>query len=70
MLQLRRRANLRQESLGADDRGEFSAQHLERDSSFVADVLREIDGRHPARPHFALDGVPTDKLGTECGGDG
>ena len=70
MLQLRRRPNLGQESLGADDRGEFSAEHLERDLSFVADVLREIHGRHPARAHLALDDVPTDKLGTQRGRDG
>ena len=67
---LRRRPNLGQEPLGADHRGEFSAEHLEGDLSFVADVLREIHGRHPARAHLALDDVPTDKLGAERGRDG
>ena len=46
-----------QEPLGADDRGELGAQHLERDLAVVAQVVREVDGGHAARPELALDAV-------------
>ena len=55
MLQLRRRLDLGQESLGADGHRELRPQHLDGDGTVVPDVARQIDRRHAAGPDLPLD---------------
>ena len=45
------------EALGAERRGELGVQHLERDRPVVPQVVREVDGRHPAPAQLALERV-------------
>ena len=54
MLEVRRRPNLGEESLGAERGGQLGVQHLERDLARVLHVASEIDGRHAARAELAL----------------
>ena len=49
--------DLAEEPLGADDRGELRAQHLDRDLAVVLEVVREIDGGHAAGAELALDAI-------------
>ena len=49
--------DLAQEALGADHGRELRPEHLERDGPVVAQVVRAVHGRHPARPDGALDRV-------------
>ncbi len=51
--------------LCADDSCELGSQNFYCDSSIVLDVLREVDGRHPARAELALDAVAI----RECSGE-
>ena len=55
MLQRRGDADLREEPLGADGRGDLVAQHLDRDAAVVPQVAREIHGGHAAARDLALD---------------
>ena len=57
MLQLRRRLDLGEESLGAEGRGELGMQDLDRDVAIVPEVAREIDRRHSADSDLAVDTV-------------
>ena len=57
VLQVRRGADLGQESLGADHRGELGPQHLDRDLAVVAKIVGEVDGRHAAGPELPKDAV-------------
>ena len=59
MLEVRRRLDLGQEPLGADDGSQLRLEHLQRDLPLVLQVVREIDGGHPALTEFALDAVAT-----------
>ncbi len=43
--------------LGADHRGEFRPQHLDRDLAIVLEVVGEIDRGHPALADLALDAI-------------
>ena len=63
MLQRRDRLDLAQEPRGADDRGELGLQDLDGDLAVVLQVLREIDGGHPARAELALDAIT---VGQSC----
>ncbi len=40
--------DLSQETLGAEDRRQLRLQHLERYLALVTQVVREVDGSHPA----------------------
>jgi hypothetical protein len=71
MLQVRRRADLGEETLGADYGRELRSQDFERDFTIVLQVLREIDGRHSARAELALDAVTvSNSRGKAFGVDG
>jgi hypothetical protein len=56
--------------------GEHFIQHrsecvliFQRDTAIVANVLCQVYRRHTAGTNFALDDVPTNELGAECGGN-
>ena len=57
MLEVRRRLDLGQEPLGTDDCCEFGLQHLQRDFTFVLDVVGQVDGGHAALTKLTLDAV-------------
>ena len=57
MLQRRRRLDLGQEAIGANDGGELWAQHLHRDAAIVLEIVRQIHGRHAARAELALESI-------------
>ena len=57
MLQIRGRLDLAQKAVGADDRRELVAQHLDRDVAIVLEIAREIHRRHPAGAELALDAI-------------
>jgi hypothetical protein len=61
ILERRRRLDLRQEALGADDRGKLGAKHLHRDLAIVAQVVGEVDRRHSAGAELALETIPIDE---------
>ncbi len=49
--------DLGEEPLGAEDRGQLGAEHLERDLAVVAEVVGEVDGGHAALAQLALEAV-------------
>jgi hypothetical protein len=57
MLQVGGGLDLLKEPLGADDRGELRAQHLEGDLAIVPLVVGQVDRRHTAGTELALDRV-------------
>src|SRR5215211_5711338 len=59
MLQPRRYPDLRKETVGPEPGTELRMQHLDRDSSLVLEVGREIDGGHATAPELTLDAVLT-----------
>jgi len=62
---------LEQEALGADLRGDFGAQHLERDFAVVAEVVREEHDSHSPLAKLASDRVTAGEGGfqtcLQCG---
>jgi len=67
VLQIGGRADFRQESFGAQRRGEVGMQHFHSDAALVPQVPREIDGGHAAAPDFPIDLVTTAEGGGERG---
>ena len=65
MLEIRGDLNLRLESIDTNDRAKVGTQHLERDLAIVPEIAREVDLRHPALTHEAIDGVATSESGSE-----
>src|SRR5689334_321418 len=59
MLQTGRRSNLGEKALSAEGSGEVGVQDLERDRPRVAQIAREIYGRHAALSDLSLDVVST-----------
>lgn len=57
MLQRRECPDLAQKALAADDGGERGPQHLDGDLAFVAQVERQIHGRHTTGANLAVDAV-------------
>ena len=57
MLEIGGGLDLRNESLGAKDRGELRPQHLDGDLAVVFDVVRQIHSRHAAGADLFFDGV-------------
>ncbi len=51
--------------LGTEYRGELRPQHLERHLAAMPDVLRQVDGGHPAVTEFPLDAVAVGEGGGE-----
>ena len=57
MLQSRGEPNLALKALGSERAAEIGMQHLERHVATVPQVVREVDGRHPAGAQRAHDVV-------------
>src|SRR5665213_3513643 len=57
MLQIGCELDLLQKPLGAEHRGQFSVQHLDRDLAVMLEILGEVYGRHATRAELALDAV-------------
>jgi hypothetical protein len=47
-----------QETLGAERVSQLGVKDLERNVTFVPEVLRQVHRRHSATPKLALDAVP------------
>jgi hypothetical protein len=69
VLQTRRRPDLGEKALRADDCGELGAQHLERDLAPVPEVIGQVDGGHAALAEFTLDAVATVERAIQPMGD-
>jgi hypothetical protein len=59
--------DLAQEPLGANDRGQFRPEDLDRDLAVVAQVLRQVDGGHAALAELPLDAVAVGQGGDKGG---
>ena len=57
MLQVGGRLDLGQEALGAHEGGQLGLQDLQRDLSFVLEVVGQVDRRHAALTEFTLNRV-------------
>jgi len=57
VLQARRQRDLGQKPIGAERLGDFGANGLDGDLPRVPNVVREVNGRHPAFAELALDVV-------------
>src|SRR2546423_1863621 len=66
MLQRGRRLDLLYEPLGAEHGGQLRLEELDGDFSVVLQIVREIDGRHPAFAELAFDLVPAGECGVEA----
>ena len=66
MLQRRRGGDLLHEPLGAQDRGQFGLQDLERHLALVLEVLGQVDGGHAALAELPLDPVAVGEGGGEA----
>ena len=55
MLEIRRDLDLGEKPLDAEHRAEVRLEDLERDVAVVAQIAREVDGRHAARADLTLD---------------
>ena len=67
MLEPRGEPHFTLEPLGAERGGELRVEHLERDGAVVAEVLRQIDGGHPAAAQLPLQPVAVAERGLEGG---
>jgi hypothetical protein len=65
MLQLRGRLDLSQESFRTERGAEVLVQHLDCDIAIVADVVREVNGRHATLSNLALDSIAIGECGAE-----
>src|SRR5512144_3331393 len=65
MIEVREDVDLAQEPLGAECRGQLAAEYLHRDAPVVAQVPRQVHGRHRPVPHRALDVVPASERAPE-----
>ena len=54
---VRRRPDLGDEPIGADDGGQIAPHDFDRDAAIVPYVVREVDGRHAAGAELALDAI-------------
>ena len=57
MLQIRRRFDFSEETLGSNDSGQLGLQDFEGDVAFVLQVLGKVDRGHAAFAQFTLNGV-------------
>ena len=58
--------DLGQEAFSAQRRGKLLVDDLDRDFAIVFQVMREIDGGHPARAEFPLDAIAVGKCIAEA----
>ena len=61
MVELRDDRDLAQEPLGGERRVELRAHDLDGDVTRVLEVVREVDGRHPAAPELSRDAIALGK---------
>ena len=61
MLEARGESDLALKALGAERDGELGPEDLERDRTFVTEVVREIDDGHPAAAELALERIAVGK---------
>ena len=57
MGEVRRDFDLTDKTLGSEGSGQIGPQNFHCDLAVVLDVIGEVDGGHPARTEFPLDGV-------------
>jgi hypothetical protein len=57
MRELRGGLDFQKESVEAEAGGEFGTENLQRNAAVVLEIPGEVDGRHPALPELALDGI-------------
>ena len=57
MLEVRRRLDLGEETLAADDGRQLRLEDLERHAAVVPDVIGQVHGRHAAGAQLSLDTV-------------
>jgi len=57
VLELRRGADLAEETLSTQDRPQIGMEHLHGDIAVVPDIVRQINGRHAALPDLVIDAV-------------
>jgi len=57
VLQVGRGLDLGQETVGADDRGQFGPEHFEGDLAVVLHVVGQVDRGHAALTEFGFDDV-------------
>ena len=60
-------ADLAQEALGADRRGQLRAEHLEATSRSCRRSWAQVDRRHAAPAELALEAVAAVEVGREAG---
>ena len=70
VLQRRDRADLAHEAFGPDHGGKFRLEDLDGHLAAVPEVLRQVDGGHPAGAELALDPVAVGQGGRKPGGVG
>ena len=58
--------DLAQESLGAERAGQLRMQDLEGHRPVVAEVVGEVDCRHPAAPELAVEPVAVGQRGAQA----
>jgi hypothetical protein len=58
MLEVRGDADLREEAVDTEGGAELRVEELQRDGATVAEVAREVHGRHAAAAELSLDDVP------------
>ena len=58
MLEICRGLDFGEKAVAADGSGEFGPQNFDRDFAVVAQVVSQIDGRHPSRAQLTLDPIP------------
>lgn len=57
MLERRGGLDFDHEAVGAEHRGKFRLEELQRDLAIVLEIVAEIDGRHAALAEVALDPI-------------
>jgi hypothetical protein len=67
MLEPSGETDLALEALGAEGVPEVRMQHLEGDGPVVAEIVRQVDGRHAAVTELAVDGVALGEACSELG---
>ena len=65
MLQLRRRLDFCEKTLGAECGGEVGVEDFDCDVAVVSQVVREVDRRHSAHANFTIDAISIGKGGAK-----
>src|SRR5215204_6869587 len=70
MLEVRGDTNLREKAVDAEGGAELRVEELQGDGAAVAEVAREVHGRHTAAADLSLDDVPVRDRRGQFAGDG